>query len=247
MVTPVLANYPEFVQTAPQSDVSGSAPEKVWQTGEAAAIVILGCLGGFLSTGVVAFLILSHPALRISLHEEGIYGIPVAAGLCGMILLPLPLLVRHLRGSLLAPMLRSISWACTDRVFLVSAALGLIAGFAYSAVKSRITGREFATFGSAYVAVFAITTVAAALVEEIYFRGIFYEALRLKIGVFWSISAVTLAFCLIHPKNLFGVFPIAMVLGAVRVYTNSTKASFATHAAYNVALAVMMMPFHLRW
>jgi membrane protease YdiL (CAAX protease family) len=92
---------------------------------------------------------------------------------------------------------------------------------------------------------FAATSLTGAWLEEIYFRGILYEALRHRIGTAVSMALVTVLFCLVHTKTMFVVAPIAIVLGVVRVYTGSTKASFAVHAMYNLSIAVMMMPFHL--
>jgi membrane protease YdiL (CAAX protease family) len=235
------------MQPVPQISIDHATRTNGWLPGEAAFIVILAWLGGLLCTGAAAFEILSHPALRVSLHEEGIYGIPVTMGLCGMVLFPLPLLFRHARKtSSVAELLQSISWNCSDRVFISAGAIGLAAGFAHSILKRHVTGRDFATFGSAYITVFIITGVAAALLEEVYFRGILYEAMSDWLGTHWSIVLVTFAFCFIHPKNLIGIVPIAVLLGAIRVYTNSTKACFAAHATYNLSLAVMMMPLHIR-
>jgi membrane protease YdiL (CAAX protease family) len=211
------------------------------------AIVVAGRLGGLLFVYISVFWILSHPALRIFLHVEGLDDIPVVLGIFGMVLFPLPLLLRRAKGRSCEEMLESISWSCPDRVFVTSGVIGMGMGIAYSIVKGHAIGSEFAIFSPIYIIVFAITGIAAALVEEVYFRGILYEALHQRIGGFASIALVTVLFCFIHPKNLLGVFPAAVVLGVIRVYTTSTKASFSCHAMFNLFVAATLLPFHLRW
>jgi membrane protease YdiL (CAAX protease family) len=216
-----------------------------WRPGEAALIVVLAWLGGLLG-GATTILFL-RPALKLSYYEIRTYGITETLVLCGMILLPLPIVFRHVRNKAVAEMLESISWSCSDRVFVISGSVGLGAGFALSVIKRLVTGQKFATEEWIYIFTFAVTMLATALIEEIYFRGILYEALRQRISSLGSIGLVTILFCLMHGRSTYRVIPIAVLLGVIRVRTNSTRASFAAHAMYNLSLILAMAPIHIFW
>jgi membrane protease YdiL (CAAX protease family) len=202
------------VQIADQPPIHDVEPDKGWRPKEAALIVFLGWLGGILcGFGTLIFL---RRSLDLSLYEIRIYSLGETMGLCGMVLFPLPLVVRHVRKMPATEILKSISWGCPDRVFAIAGAVGLGFGFIHSALE-RYLGQRFVTEPGLYVLTFAVTAVATALIEEIYFRGILYEALRQRIGVFWSIGLVTILFCLTHGKSTYRVIPAAVLLGIIRV------------------------------
>ncbi len=75
-----------------------------------------------------------------------------------------------------------------------------------------IFGRGLAGF---LIAIF-VTVIVAPLVEEIFFRGFIYAALRDKIGVVWAALVSSFIFAVFH-GSLWTVVPI-MLLGFVLVY-----------------------------
>jgi membrane protease YdiL (CAAX protease family) len=233
------------MQIAKQSPIRNTGTGDGWRPGEAALIVVLAWLGGLLS-GATTILFL-RPALRLSYYEIRTYGITETLVLCGMVLFPLPIVLRHVRNKPVAEMLESISWNCSDRVFVIAGSVGLGGGFCLSAIKRFLTGQRFAKEEWIYIFAFAVTMLATALIEEVYFRGILYVALRTRIGSSWSIGLVTILFCLMHGRSTYLVIPIAVLLGVIRVYTNSTRASFAAHAMYNLSLIVVMAPIRIYW
>ena len=82
------------------------------------------------------------------------------------------------------------------------------------------------------------TVILQPLVEEIYYRGILFEAISSKIGSIWSICIVTLLFDLMHVQHHWIVLPIAILLGVTRISTRSTANCFALHAAYNLGMVI---------
>lgn len=83
------------------------------------------------------------------------------------------------------------------------------------------------------------------IMEEIFFRGFMYKALKRKIGVLWSILATAFIFSVLH-VHWVGLVPI-MVLGVLLAYlyekTGSLVPSITVHIMHNMAsvLAVFLM------
>jgi membrane protease YdiL (CAAX protease family) len=82
------------------------------------------------------------------------------------------------------------------------------------------------------------TVLVQPLIEEVYFRGILFEALTSKVGWIWSISIVTMVFALLHVQHQWVVLPIAIVLAVARISTGSTATCFALHMSYNLGIAI---------
>ena len=82
------------------------------------------------------------------------------------------------------------------------------------------------------------TVILQPLIEEIYFRGILFEAIAARIGSIWSICIVTFLFVLMHVQHHWVVLPVAILLGVTRISTRSTANCFALHAAYNLGMVI---------
>jgi membrane protease YdiL (CAAX protease family) len=127
-----------------------------------------------------------------------------------------------------------LGWACVA---------GFVAGIVYSVAKTALAGRGYQDASLEAIAAFVVLAgLAAPAMEEIYFRGILFVALARRFGNIPSIAGVTLLFCVAHPQHWFTVLPVAVLLGAMRLYTRSVKACFACHAAYNLSLVLFMLP-----
>jgi membrane protease YdiL (CAAX protease family) len=95
------------------------------------------------------------------------------------------------------------------------------------------------------VGLFVIASVLLQpIIEEMYFRGMLFLALRKELGEITAIILVTVAFTLIHGKSAAFLVPAAILLGVVRMKTRSVASCFAFHAAYNLAIGMyrMMVP-----
>lgn len=88
------------------------------------------------------------------------------------------------------------------------------------------------------LAIIAVTL--GPLVEELFFRGIFYPVLAKRWGAAWGIFLTALPFALMHMPQygwawgaLLIVLIVGLVCGTVRAVTRSVGASFLVHVGYN--------------
>ena len=96
----------------------------------------------------------------------------------------------------------------------------------------------------------AIAAVFGPVVEEIFFRGVMYNAVKRKLGVFWGIVITSVLFSVLHTHApqyfLAGFLPIA-ILGAVLAYlyekTGSLIPSITLHVLNNVGSIFMVFLF----
>ena len=99
--------------------------------------------------------------------------------------------------------------------------------------------------GRAAVVIFAVMLmVGAPIVEELFFRGLMFSALRKRgIGAVLSIviSAVVFAGFHIEPLRFLVLLPSGLVLGWVRWRTGSTGASMVTHGMVNAPGAIALL------
>jgi len=95
-----------------------------------------------------------------------------------------------------------------------------------------------------------IASIFGPLVEEIFFRGVMYNAIKRKIGVFWGIVITSVLFSFLHTHALeyflVGFIPI-VVLGVVLAYlyekTGSLIPSFTLHVLNNLGSVIMVFAF----
>ncbi|MEQ1905839.1 MAG: type II CAAX endopeptidase family protein, partial [Pirellulaceae bacterium] len=113
---------------------------------------------------------------------------------------------------------------------------------------------ELSTGGFMVGIVFFLTTVCAPIVEETFFRGVFYRYLRDSTRLTGAISRMTIAaltnsviFAAIHPQGFAGIpvlTALAVVMSVLREYRGSLWGSMFIHAIHNFVvtlLAVLIM------
>lgn len=90
------------------------------------------------------------------------------------------------------------------------------------------------------LAIIAVTI--GPLVEELFFRGLFYPVLARRWGAVWAVVLTALPFALMHMPQygyawgaLLVIFIVGVVCGTVRAVTCSVGASFLVHVGYNGA------------
>jgi membrane protease YdiL (CAAX protease family) len=92
----------------------------------------------------------------------------------------------------------------------------------------------------AYSSLFA--AILGPLVEELFFRGFLYNALKKYIGVFWSMAATAAIFATLH-AHAVGFLPI-MALGALLAYlyekTGTLVSSITVHMIHNLSMVLMV-------
>ena len=94
------------------------------------------------------------------------------------------------------------------------------------------------------IAIFAVVAGLGPCVEEFFFRGALYGALRRGRGTRLPLLVVSLCFALAHLdlRLLLPLFVAALAIGDVREQTGSLWPGLLTHAAFNaVTLAVVFM------
>lgn len=95
-----------------------------------------------------------------------------------------------------------------------------------------------------------IASVFGPVIEEIFFRGVMYNAVKRKLGIFWGIFITSVLFSFLHTHAftyfLVGFIPIA-ILGAVLAYlyekTGSLVPSITLHILNNVGSVFMVFLF----
>jgi len=114
-----------------------------------------------------------------------------------------------------------------------------------------IVGLMLAEKNTALIVVSAIiAAIFGPIIEEIFFRGIMYNAVKRKIGIFWSILITSVLFSFLHTHALeyflVGFIPIT-ILGVALAYlyekTGSLIPSITLHVLNNVGSIIMVFLF----
>ena len=148
-----------------------------------------------------------------------------------------------------AELLRSVGWTPTLQDALY-ALLG--AGFYATVVLARVM--LFRSHASYWSYGFDGTTVSLWLlcnclvqpfIEEFYFRGILFSAVKQRVGSVVAILATALLFALLHPRTAtITIAAVGLLLGIVKDRTRSLGACLAVHAGYNAAILLFS---YLNW
>lgn len=91
-----------------------------------------------------------------------------------------------------------------------------------------------------YSSLFA--AVVGPIIEELFFRGFMYSALKKYVGIFWATALTASIFAMLH-SNLAGFLPI-MVLGIVLAYlyekTGTLVSSMTLHIVHNLGMVFLV-------
>lgn len=91
-----------------------------------------------------------------------------------------------------------------------------------------------------YTSLFA--AIVGPIMEELFFRGFMYNAVKKYIGVFWAAMVTALFFALLH-AHLVGFLPI-FVLGVALAYlyerTGTLVSSITVHMIHNLSMVVLV-------
>ncbi|MCL5105722.1 MAG: CPBP family intramembrane metalloprotease [Armatimonadetes bacterium] len=105
--------------------------------------------------------------------------------------------------------------------------------------------RQAADGGAAMAMAFILAVLAAPIVEETFFRGFLYTALRMKMGVWAATLLSATIFAVIHPTfpgQFLMLFALACVLALTREKTGSLLPCIICHAINNgVTMLVMIL------
>lgn len=97
-------------------------------------------------------------------------------------------------------------------------------------------GMAFLTYSSLFAA------IVGPIIEELFFRGFMYGALKKYIGIFWAMTATACLFAALH-THIVGFFPI-MALGMLLAYiyekTGTLVASVTVHVVHNLSMILLV-------
>ena len=97
-------------------------------------------------------------------------------------------------------------------------------------------GLAFLTYSGLFAA------IVGPIIEELFFRGFMYGALKKHIGIFWSMMATAAVFAALH-AHLVGFIPI-MALGILLAYlyekTGTLVSSITVHMIHNLSMVLLV-------
>jgi membrane protease YdiL (CAAX protease family) len=160
------------------------------------------------------------------------------------------MLVKH---GLPEPFWRGVQWMWPSRPAVVAGflALGVPLALGITSLESILPMPSHAPFqkmftgaAAAYgIGIFAVTV--APLMEELFFRGFMYPALR-RYGTLIGVTGTSLAFALLHGAQ-YGwgwsvalMFAVGLVLTVARAWTGSVAPGFLIHVGYNLTLFFLL-------
>jgi membrane protease YdiL (CAAX protease family) len=199
--------------------------------------IILGCLGVVTTLLVILVVTTSVPRETLSSREL----VPVETILeCVAFTFFACLYLVIIRKDNWSEFWESIHWHSKSRTIMAWSGIG----FLMSALIQYFNGVSLginnasspALTGKLILYIFLATVLMQPLIEEVYFRGVLFEALSSKVGWTWSISIVTIVFALSHVQHHWVVLPTAILLAVARISTRSTASCFALHASYNLGI-----------
>ncbi len=138
-------------------------------------------------------------------------------------------------------------YAITLPLLLLAAGVGGFAGshlHAPTPSNPAIPLLASATSPWAQAMLVGLATVAAPLCEEFLFRGVFYNAAKLRVGIWPAIILTGLVFGFVHPVGIAAMLPLA-TLGGVFAWMAETRKSLApsilAHCLQNSFVTLMQL------
>jgi membrane protease YdiL (CAAX protease family) len=140
--------------------------------------------------------------------------------------------------------------------YVAAIPLVVIASYGYH-ILIRVLGIDPESAGHPYVpellgaasawevgVLFLMAVGIAPVVEELFFRGILYGALRQAWGAVPAACGVSLIFALLHPQGLLAIpllFTLGLVLAALREWRGSLVAPIVAHALVNGVTSFLLL------
>jgi membrane protease YdiL (CAAX protease family) len=114
-----------------------------------------------------------------------------------------------------------------------------------SAAAPKILG-DVPSGTAGWVILVALTVVGAPFVEELFFRGLLQGAFTRRVGAVPALFTTALIFSFAHVLNEglfapFVLFPMAVVLGYLRLRTGRLAAGMVAHALFNASVFLLFL------
>ncbi len=208
--------------------------------------------------GAVAAIVIGVSAAGVLIAVNATTGIQVLVGttLPWLALAGWPILATTWRGN--GPRIDlglRLTWGDTGWGFLAGFFGLILAGIAalitqlfvpdVSSAAGEAANELEASGGRGSVVIFAmLVMVGAPIVEELFFRGLFFTALRKRgVGAVLTIVITAVVFAGFHfePVRFFVLLPTGLLLGIVRWKTGSTGAAMVGHGVVNAPGAIVLL------
>ena len=225
-----------------------------WGIWDICRVAILFCFFGYMIVTIEAFLAKSLPAvkngnLRMILNSSILDGLAVifilyfTVGQYGEKLASLGLSLKNFA--------RNVFYGIVGYLAVVPLLIGTLMVIAFVINVTRYVperqpvvelflkerGAAFLTYTTVFAA------FAGPVVEELFFRGFMYGALRKYAGVFWATMVTAVLFSALH-TNIVGFFPI-MILGIALAYvyekTGTLVSSITLHTIHNITMVLFVL------
>lgn len=82
-------------------------------------------------------------------------------------------------------------------------------------------------------------SILAPIVEELGFRGFFFEWLNKKQGTYVAIIVNSMIFGILHWQNCFGAFCLGLIVSLIRVRKSNLFPSMLFHGLYNFGVIIL--------
>jgi membrane protease YdiL (CAAX protease family) len=208
-----------------------------WPIFHAVAIGVSG-LAGFIVT-VIALATVDrtlHLTLHLSTYEAQALDVVIecAATICAGYVATVATGRCSLRG-----FFSSIQWRARYSAIASFSMLGLCLSLIVRYVITQHFVLRIDGGGDMLIALIVLgTVILQPFIEELYFRGVLFTSLAERLGPLFGIIVVTVLFVFFHPQHHWIVLPISIVIGIVRICTQSTANCFALHAGYNLGVVL---------
>jgi hypothetical protein len=223
-----------------------------WSGWDVLVIALTFIVSDFVWTAVAAIYVARryHEALQ-QLAADARVAVPAQVAAYLITLAVMYMVVTRLYGK---PFWKGVKWVWPQRasgiarLFLLGILLALFIGFLETLLPmpSHVPfQRFFTTVGSAYI-MGVLAVLLAPFMEELFFRGFLYPALR-RWGVVLAVLLTSLAFAGVHGAQygwawaaVLLMFIVGLVLTLARAWSGSVAPGFLIHAAYNLTLFTML-------
>ncbi len=222
---------------ARENTAPNQAGWELWQaiTLGFAGVFGFACMFLYLTPALIRY----RPPVYLSYYQTSLLADFISLAGTTLLLAPIVWLIRQ--GNV-AELLDSIGWNQRQNSVVYVGVIGAGALVALAVDLGSRWVRAFSGYVSSthvlltFLLYFLSTVLLGPILEEFYFRGILFVSLSKRMGRVWAISLATVLFIIIHFGHQFGVLPIAILLGFVRLKTDSLAACVSSHASYNLVL-----------
>lgn len=240
--------------TGKKSDLRTYAPQKIsWGLWDVARVAILFVFFGYNLLIIEALLVKYLPFVNND-NIRMIINTSIMDVICVLLILHFTVGRYHDKlealGLSLKNFFKNVRYGLLGYVALVPLLIGIIAVIAYILSLTKYVPeqqpvvqlffKEKSTTLLLYTSLFA--AIAGPVIEELFFRGFMYNAVKKRIGVFWAalITAAFFAMLHAHAVGFFPILAIGLLLAYLYEKTGTLVASITVHVMHNLSMVALV-------